>query len=240
MSALGELDFATAGRVADPDAAQGEIQRFLTGCGLRYFSFIITQRGDGSAINPSIDLKTSYRDDWTQRYCGRRYDQLDPLLQNARTDTVPIIWGSDRYVRSLGKRQSTFFMEAREFGVQCGVSFPVRSVDGTVGLVTFTAERDDVLSDVLAEQGSRLFVAAHQIMDCFSDIPKFVEAEQTLSPREREALIWVAEGCTSEEIADRMFISVSAVNYHLGNATRKLRARNRHHAALIALKDRLI
>lgn len=42
-----------------------------------------------------------------------------------------------------------------------------------------------------------------------------------LSDREREVLVLVAQGCSSKEIADRLFISIHTVNTHRKNITRK-------------------
>ncbi|MEM6464463.1 MAG: LuxR family transcriptional regulator [Pseudomonadota bacterium] len=240
MPSLGDLDFSTPERGRDRSAAIGEIDGFLNANGLRHFSFVVTQHGNETVIDPTIELQTNYPRAWADRYCERRYDQIDPLVQRSRNVSNPIVWGSDQFLKSLDKRRYRFFMEAREFGVRCGISFPIRRADGSVGLVTYTAPDDDVLSDIVNERGARLWVAAHQIMDCLTDELPQGNADNPLSAREREALIWVAEGCTSEEIADRMFITSSAVNYHLGNATRKLGARNRHHATLMALKNKLI
>jgi DNA-binding CsgD family transcriptional regulator len=241
MAALGELDFSAPTQGGVPGVAMSDVEGFLHRNGLKYFSFAVIRRGLDKAVNPTIELKTNYKDAWADRYRERRYDQLDPLVQLSRSETTPIIWGSDSFLRRLGKRQYHFFMEAREFEVRCGASFPMRAVDGTVGLVTYTSDEEDVLLDVLNERGPQLLVAAHQIADGYTATEAVPEPEgNPLSPREREALIWVAEGCTSEEVAERMFITTSAVNYHLGNATRKLRARNRHHAALTALKLRYI
>lgn len=141
--------------------------------------------------------------------------------------------------RSGQRRQ--VFREARDFGIRYGCSIPVRGLDGGIGLVTFTADNNSALVDVMRENGPSLHVAAHQMSDNFLRRElKPAAADNPLTPRERESLIWVVEGLTSEEIADRMFLSVSAVNYHLGNASRKLSARNRHHAALLALSRDLI
>jgi len=48
------------------------------------------------------------------------------------------------------------------------------------------------------------------------------------------------EGLKTEHIAVRLKLSESAVNYHLGNASRKLGAYNKHHAAIIALREGLL
>ena len=47
------------------------------------------------------------------------------------------------------------------------------------------------------------------------------EESYELSDREREVLVLVAQGCSSKEIADRLFISIHTVNTHRKNITRK-------------------
>ena len=190
MAALGELDFSAPTQGGVPGVAMSDVEGFLHRNGLKYFSFAVPRRGLDKAVNPTIELKTNYKDAWADRYRERRYDQLDPLVQLSRSETTPIIWGSDSFLRRLGKRQYHFFMEAREFEVRCGASFPMRAVDGTVGLVTYTSDEEDVLLDVLNERGPQLLVAAHQIADGYAATEAVPEPEgNPLSPREREALI---------------------------------------------------
>jgi DNA-binding CsgD family transcriptional regulator len=48
-----------------------------------------------------------------------------------------------------------------------------------------------------------------------------------LTSREREILALVADGMTSREIADQIFLSKRTVDYHLANAFEKLNVTNR-------------
>jgi len=238
---LGEIDFFDPATTLEWPEFECEIQDFIARLGLRHYSFLEMNRGRDTDLDAGLELRTNYLGDWIERYCARRYDQLDPVCQLGRTARSPFTWGTNRFLSDFEKRQRRVFWEARDFGILYGLSIPVRGVDGSIGLVSFTAENQSVLRDVMREHGGALHMAAHQISDHL--IPRRARklADDTpLSPRERECLIWVAEGMTSDEIADRMFLSVSAINYHLGNATKKLTARNRHHAALIALSKNLI
>ncbi len=61
-----------------------------------------------------------------------------------------------------------------------------------------------------------------------------------LTPREREALGWVARGKSASEVADILKITKRTVDEHVQAAIRKLGAANRTHAVAIALRDRLI
>lgn len=57
----------------------------------------------------------------------------------------------------------------------------------------------------------------------------------TLSPRERECLLWLCDGLRVSLIADKLAISESAVNLYISNAKRKLGAKTREQAVARAL-----
>lgn len=56
--------------------------------------------------------------------------------------------------------------------------------------------------------------------------PTFTTPQPRLSEREREVLSLIAEGCTSKEIAARLFISLQTVETHRSNLMTKLKVRN--------------
>jgi len=61
-----------------------------------------------------------------------------------------------------------------------------------------------------------------------------------LTKRERDVLILAGRGLTNMEIADRLYISISAVRTFLNRACTKLGARKRSDAVVLALKQREI
>jgi len=61
-----------------------------------------------------------------------------------------------------------------------------------------------------------------------------------LTNRERDVLILAGRGLTNREIADRLYISIGAVTTFLNRACRKLGARRRTDAVVLALKQREI
>ena len=61
-----------------------------------------------------------------------------------------------------------------------------------------------------------------------------------LSPREREALIWVKAGKSNEQIAEIMLVTERTVQFHINNAMMKLGASNRISAVVIGLQRGLI
>jgi DNA-binding CsgD family transcriptional regulator len=64
--------------------------------------------------------------------------------------------------------------------------------------------------------------------------------DATLTKRERDVLILAGRGLTNMEIADRLYISISAVRTYLNRACTKLGARKRSDAVVLALKQREI
>lgn len=59
------------------------------------------------------------------------------------------------------------------------------------------------------------------------------DGRAVLTDRERQVLRLVAEGCTNEEIAGLLCISIFTVQNHVQNILRKLNARNRTQAGAI-------
>jgi len=69
--------------------------------------------------------------------------------------------------------------------------------------------------------------------------PKLPSTHESLTEREIEVLILVAQGLTNQEIADILHISERTVRNHVGNILAKLHLANRTQAALHALRKGL-
>lgn len=63
---------------------------------------------------------------------------------------------------------------------------------------------------------------------------------QTLTEREREVLVLLAEGKTYQEVAETLFISVKTVDFHRANLMRKLNLHNRAELTRFAMQRQLI
>jgi len=63
---------------------------------------------------------------------------------------------------------------------------------------------------------------------------------QPLTTRETEVLLLVADGRSSQQIADDLFISVATVRNHVQNVLHKLDAHSKSEAVSIALRNRVI
>ena len=69
---------------------------------------------------------------------------------------------------------------------------------------------------------------------------KAAEGEWGLTRRERQVLLLVADGATSDQIAHALGLKSDTVNQHLNSTREKLGARNRIELATLAVRDHLV
>ena len=220
----------------------GRVESFVQGLGLKHFAYGAIRLPDGATCTWEETLRSNYPDAWIGRYLERSYRFYDPVVVTGVRSRAPFRWGHGGFLDRFSKAERLVFHEAREYAITEGYCIPVTGPSGDIGLFSVAAasraEIDEVVEDRAAEL--QLFV-----VQLFDELMRSIErAARTkprpLSNRERECLLWTSEGLTTERIAAQVRLSESAVNYHLGNASRKLGAYNKHHAAIIALRDRLI
>lgn len=68
--------------------------------------------------------------------------------------------------------------------------------------------------------------------------PHFLHEE--LTAREMEVLLLIAEGCSNQEIADQLFITLKTVKTHVSNILTKLEVGDRTQATIYAFKHELV
>ena len=226
----------TVGELADAAAA------FAGALGVRHFSYLMLRPPHGGRSDDSRTLRASYPDEWVARYAARAYAQHDPVIEVTRRARLPFRWGHGPFLRKFGKVRRQVFHEAREFGVTEGYAVPLHGPDGELAVFSICAADGATVDDVVAGAAGdvQLFaVRFHDEMLRRCALRRVPEGPD-LTSREAEALVWTADGLTTEETAERLRLSVSAVNYHLRKASRKLGASNKHNAAILAMRQGLI
>jgi NarL family two-component system response regulator LiaR len=106
-----------------------------------------------------------------------------------------------------------------------------------------------LLKDVRAEELVAAIWAAHAGRPTLSPLAAQALVNATTQPtkpghdltrREREVLTLMAQGLTNTEIAGRLTLSTSTVNFHVSNILAKLDTTNRTEAVSLAVKYRLV
>jgi len=103
--------------------------------------------------------------------------------------------------------------------------------------VVFSARLSRSL-DVAAMPGAHM--ALSYALSALAASAPAVESESPISDRERECLMWVSEGKTTDEVAVILGVSSNTVNSYVAHAIHKLSARNRAMAIANAIRTGLI
>jgi len=202
------------------------ISLLVQGVGFQYCSYARFS-GSASVGESSAVAFDSYPPPWFEHYVECDYIRVDPTVVAGARLTAPIVW-SDRTFANTRQLWS----DAREFGLNTGISQSAWGPFGAFGLLS-CARTEDPVSDHelrritpalqwLAECSHRMM---HQFM--FAAEPRM---HIVLSSRETETLKWTAEGKTAWEISQILRISENTVAFHLKNAIAKLDSRTKAQA----------
>lgn len=159
----------------------------------------------------------------------------DTFLQHIELSILPLAWGSvDTQARGETPEVPPMVvtLEAKALPFS-GIAFPVRLGAVGNGYVAFSGVSTAITSDAVIDQHIR---SCHIMMDLLALEERRTVPAETLSEREVACLQLAGDGQISEEIAERLGLSVHTVNAYLGSATIKLDAVNRIQAIAKAIR----
>jgi DNA-binding CsgD family transcriptional regulator len=157
------------------------------------------------------------------------------LLEHIDFSLMPVVWnGTDLANRIEANEFSSMVKRLEQVAMPFGgIAFPVRLGAVGNGYVAFLSNTLDLASDVIVDQ----HVRSCQIMvDLLALEEKRAVPSETLSEREIACLQLAGDGQISEEIAEKLGLSVHTVNAYLGSATIKLDSVNRIQAIAKAIR----
>ncbi|MBN3841939.1 MULTISPECIES: LuxR family transcriptional regulator [Burkholderia] len=185
---------------------------------------------------PARNIYTTYPESWLVRYQQAEHIHRDPVVRQATQTTLPIYWDRSSQGRNV------VFDEAREHGLAEGITIPIHGANGEWSL--FSVASDSSLRHDRSHASA--FVGQIQLSAFYMSEAARRLGEPTglairaLTKREKECLLWAAQGKTSWEIGNILSISEPTVVFHLTNAKNKLQATNRRQAVAKAISLRLI
>lgn len=179
---------------------------------------------------------TNWPDEWRSQWWESGYMQHDPIIHYLLRSRVAFRW-STAYLHA-SKYGRKILDEAKAFGLNDGIAFPVTTGEGPIGCVSLGAERFDLTQK---EQAAVELVSIHcymHIVQCRDDEAKYCIGQ--LSKRETEVMHFIAAGKTNWEIAKILDLSENSVKEYFRNAAGKLNAVNRAQAVSSAIRHGLI
>jgi DNA-binding CsgD family transcriptional regulator len=195
-----------------------------------------------SLTRPYRFILSCYPEEWRKRYDDEGYVNIDPTVRHCIRSTIPIIWKNELF---KGHKEIKVRNEARDCGLVTGASFAVHGGHGETAMLSLATSREsrEAQNDIMAMMGQG------QLLTCYlhEAVQRLVLSrgplplrQVSLTERERECLLWAAEGKTGWEIANIVNISERTVTFHLQNAAQKMGVVNRQQAISRALSMGLI
>jgi len=171
---------------------------------------------------------SSFREDWLESYFAYGYQDHDPVLRTMARAPSNFAWDRRFFERRrmMTAASDSMFADAEKHGLGRGQSLFLDRFAGGAVMVSAIAE-------TLPEEAEAVFGLSYSIayrrLHALA-IAAARRSDRALSRRERECLVWVANGRTDPEIATILGLTSETVRSHVKNANRKLKARTRAEA----------
>ncbi len=183
----------------------------------------------------------TYDPKWVQHYIDQDYLRIDPVILGCFQRSHPVDWKrldwSSRAARAFQK-------DAIAHGVgNQGFSIPIRGPNGQFALFTLSHNADDESWAAFTLEKQRdLILIAHFMNQQALKIEKgrAPEPVRALSPREIDALTFLAMGYGRGQVSEMLSISEHTLRAYIESARFKLGALNTTHAVARALSEGLI
>ncbi len=206
---------------------------------LGFDRFLYGARLPTSLIKPYIITISGYPDEWRTRYGCAGYISIDPTIAHCANHSTPLSWDKIAQLEKEDSLVSQFMEEARDFGLKSGVSLPVHSPHGESAMLSLASSKTHLQTkqDILeAMPHAQLFTAyLHEnVRRIFSQQVLPLQRVE-LTSREKECLLWSAEGKTAWETAKILGVAERTIIFHLQNAAGKLNVVNRQQAVARAV-----
>lgn len=213
-------------------------ERAAQALGFRWFCYF-----EGGDSDPT--LVTSYPKCWLDRYCDEQYQDIDPVLRQARTLGPAFLWDASDAAKTRSINERRFFDDALAFGIRAGITVPIGAGYGRFAAFTFATDDRIPALDRLADKSKNLLqmmgVSYHaHVKARMSDPVDFDGESALLTFRERQCLGWASSGKTMQEMAMILRITPRVVKFHLDNGRKKLGASTLPHAVALALRRELL
>ncbi|MGV3550670.1 transcriptional regulator VisR [Rhizobium sp.] len=159
----------------------------------------------------------------------------EQMLDHLEISSLPLLWhGIEDSQTAEMADFAAFVRHMKERSLPaCGVAFPIRLGGMGNGYVVFVANYLDLTSEAVVDLHDR----SHQLMmDLLVLDERRAMPDDVLSSREVACLQLAGDGLVSEEVAEKLRLSVHTVNAYLATATMKLDSVNRIQAIAKAIR----
>lgn len=218
------------------DVFRCQLVRFASSLGFKTVSaFAAIDQSPTSSIFYGV---SNTPDGYLESFHDERLCRSDPVMQHCKRMSIPLIWDQHTYVKNgLGE----MWEHQARFGYHTGIAFGVhlpnnRHFSFGVDSDSSLPSKPLKLTRIVAEL--QLFAVHAQDAAFRVLVPASEEfiAPPKLTERELEVLKWTMEGRTAWEVGAELKVSERTAVFHLHNAMRKLRCKNKYQAVLAGIR----
>jgi DNA-binding CsgD family transcriptional regulator len=175
---------------------------------------------------------------WDRNWAG--HSANDPYFHRAYATKRPVFWSSVRKNEdTMNSKQLDCLHYIDDLGLVDGLTVPVCVYGRRFAFVTaldFNGAGKCCSEDDFAEQAELLKLIAHFFDNHMLGIAASAKGSGiTLSPRERECLLWSAQGKTVDDVASIVGISAETTRVYIKRCITKMNASNKTHAVAKAI-----
>ncbi len=231
------LDFIEAAdRTTTLAELQDRLAATLSDFGVSQFALIaLGRRPDNGAMMP-YSLSRPLEPGWSARYNEMGYANADLVVHAAMRQSGAFTW-DDLHPRMFTPSAKTVFNEGCEtMGVKGGLVIPTHDTHGFAGFIS--PFFPDASPDQSMHRALKLIAiyALDKAKELRGIAPEMVEGGPCpLTPRQREALSFMAAGKTDWEIGAILGIAEKTANHHVEAAKRQLGVATRAQAVALAV-----
>ena len=195
----------------------------LAPLGFSRLSYGLTRfRFENSIGNPDDALYLSTTNDADMNaYFKDGHFARTPVFRWIMTNTGACTWrwvDEDRAAGRLSPSEIAALAVNERMGVKAGIaiSFPetCHRIKGAFGLIADLGMSHDDVDAIWAKRADEITAIAHMMHLKIASLP-LRSAKRSLTQRQREALEWVADGKTTQDIAILMGVSAAMIEKHL-------------------------
>lgn len=180
----------------DLDAARAAFRRMTANEHVDFYAYGNARRG----LDPPF-VESSYPAEWISLYLERRYQFIDPVVEQARKSHLPFFW---RFLTNrpdeLSETQREIFREAARFGIRDGYTIPFHNEEGCFAMLSFAFGSSEEMLRVLADP-TRLQLMGVYFHATVDRLLGPSGQEGVLSTMERQSRSWRAAGRSLLETA---------------------------------------
>ena len=203
-----------------------------------FYHYLYGAAVPGTSISPQYFVLDSRQLSHESSQTPGFYTSTNPLIKCCSGLISPISWDETMAAEYVNISQEVY-SAAYCMGIADGISLPIHSQSGGSAVFNVIHKRSSGHSES-EPTGSipELYLLAVHIHQAIKqhlrpeDSPVGIKK---ITEREKECLLWSAEGLKTMAIADELDISESTVTFHIQNVMRKLSARNRQQAIARAI-----